>query len=162
MVSSPSLDVQLTALDDQGRPLEEWLTTFHMATVVVDPFTNESSWVLKPALRILDALRGASVRVNLVVTANAEDTRRFLGPITDEFMVFTDEDRAFVRSLALESLPAFLFLRIDGTVQACAQGWDPHEWHHVAEVIAEATAWRAPVAVAPGEPGPFAGSPALG
>ncbi|HQV57089.1 MAG TPA: hypothetical protein PKV27_03685, partial [Ilumatobacteraceae bacterium] len=72
MVSNPSPETKLTALGDEPRPLEEWLTTFHLASVVLDPYTNESSWVLKPALRILDALRGSSARVNLVVTASAD------------------------------------------------------------------------------------------
>ena len=38
---NPSPDVVLTALDGDARPLEEWLTTFHLASVVLDPFTNE-------------------------------------------------------------------------------------------------------------------------
>lgn len=162
MVSTPSPDVQLAALGGDRRNLEEWLTTFHMASVILDPFTNESSWVLKPALRILDGLRGSSARVNLVVTASEAETRRYLGPVVDDYLVFYDADRALVRSLGLQTLPAFVFLRIDGTVPASAEGWDPVQWRGVAEAIAEATAWQAPTIPVPGDPSPFAGTPALG
>ena len=162
MVSTPSPDVQLTALGGDTRKLEEWLTMFHLASVVLDPFTNESSWVLKPALRILDGLRGSSARVNLVVTGTVDETRRYLGPIADEFMAFADPDRAFVRSLGLSSLPAFVFVRVDGTVPAVAEGWNPVQWRAVAEAIAETTAWQAPMIPMAGDPNPFHGTPALG
>lgn len=162
MVSNPSPEIKLTALGDEPRPLEEWLTTFHLASVVLDPYTNESSWVLKPALRILDALRGSSARVNLVVTASAADARKFLGPIADEILVFADPDRELVKGLGLDKLPAFVFIRIDGTVQASTEGWNAEAWHQVASKIAEATAWLAPDEFSPSDPGPFHGTPALG
>ena len=88
----------LTSLGGEARPLEEWLTTFHLASVVLDPYTNESSWVLKTAARILENLRGTDARVNFVVTADADGADAFLGPLTDEFLVFCDPDRAFVRT----------------------------------------------------------------
>ncbi len=162
MVTTVSPDVQLAALGGERRPLEEWLTTFHLASVVLDPFTNESSWVLKPALRILDALRGSSARVNVVVTGTEDEARRYLGPIAQQYLAFTDPRRDFVRALGLTHLPAFVFLRIDGTVQATAEGWNPPAWRAVAEAIAEATAWQAPEIPMPGDPNPFQGTPALG
>ncbi len=162
MVSTPSPDVQLAALGGDRRNLEEWLTTFHLASVILDPFTNESSWVLKTALRILDGLRGSSARVNLVVTATEAETRRYLGPIANDYMAFYDPDRALVRSLGLQTLPAFVFLRIDGTVPASAEGWNPAQWRAVAEAIAETTSWQAPNIPEAGDPSPFAGTPALG
>ena len=162
MASNPALDTTLMSLGGETRPLEEWLTTFHLASVVLDPYTNESSWVLKPAARILDALRGADVRVNFVATCGPADAARFLGPLAEEFLVFCDPDRAFVKGLGLATLPAFVFVRVDGTVPAAAEGWNPVTWHHVAEVIAETTAWTVPSLVAPGDPSPFHGTPALG
>jgi hypothetical protein len=129
---------------------------------VLDPYTNESSWVLDASTRILSSFRGAAVRVNLLVTCGADEARQFLGPLADEFLVFTDPDRAAVRALGLEQLPAFVFLRIDGTVAAHAQGWDPAQWRRVAESIAATTSWSKPLVPAPGDPGAFAGTPALG
>jgi len=157
----PPSDLVLSPLGGEPRPLEEWLTTFHLATVVLDPYTNESSWVLKSATRILEAFRGADVRVNLMVTADEADTRAFLGPYVDRFLVFCDPDRKAVRAFGLEHLPAFVFVRVDGSVPITAQGWDPADWRAVAAEIARWTSWLAPTIPAAGDPGPFRGSPAL-
>ena len=62
-------------LGSEARELEQWLTTFHLASVVLDPYTNESSWVLKSAVRILEGFRGSDARVNFVVTSDADDAR---------------------------------------------------------------------------------------
>ena len=159
---SPSPDITLAALDGDSRPLEEWLTTFHLACVVLDPYTNESSWILKTAARILDAFRGSDARVNFVVTCPQSEARAFLGPLADEFLVYCDPDRSFVKGLGLDQLPAFVFLRTDGTVQAVAEGWSAAEWRRVADVIATATAWSRPSLPISTDPGPFHGTPALG
>ncbi len=154
-------DLQLTPLDGEPRDLDDWLTTFHLASVVVDPYTNESSWVLKTAVRILEGFRGADVRVNFVVTADADDAHAFLGPLTERFLVFTDPERTFVKAAGIESLPAFTFIRVDGEVAATATGWNPAEWREVADEIAAMTSWRTPQIPAPSDPGVFAGSPAF-
>jgi hypothetical protein len=152
----------LAPLGADSRPLEDWLTTFHLASVVLDPYTNESSWILKTAARILEGLRGSDARVNLVVTSDADDARAFLGPIAEEFLVFCDPDRTTVRALGLSQLPAFVFVRVDGVVAAAAEGWDPAEWKRVAETIAEATTWLPPMIPTASDPGPFRGAPATG
>lgn len=155
-------DLQLRPLGGEARDLEDWLTTFHLASVVLDPYTNESSWVLKTAVRILEGFRGSHARVNFVVTAGEEDARTFLGPLTDQFLVFCDPDRRLVKALELETLPAFAFVRVDGEAVAVAEGWDAHDWEVVAETIASTTRWRPPMIPAPGDPRSFAGSPAAG
>jgi hypothetical protein len=162
VASNPSLDTKLTSLGGETRPLEEWLTTFHLASVVLDPYTNESAWVLRTAARILESLRGTDARVNFVVTADTDGTRAFLGPLAEDFLVYCDPDRALVRTLGLAQLPAFVFIRLDGTLQACAEGWNAAEWRAVAEEIAAATAWIKPIIPVAGDPGPFHGTPALG
>ena len=161
VASNPSLDVVLTALDGESRPLEEWLTTFNLACVVLDPYTNESSWILKTAARILDGFRGADVRVNFVVTCGADDAKKFLGPLAEEFLVYTDPDRTFVKSLGLATLPAFVFVSMDGHAAAAAEGWNGAEWRKVADTIAKATAWSRQTLPAGGDPVPFVGTPAL-
>lgn len=160
MASNPSLDVVLTALDGENRPLEEWLTMFNLASVVLDPYTNESSWILKTASRILNEFRGADVRVNFVVTCGADDAKAFLGPLAEEFLVYCDPERAFVKSLGLQQLPAFVFVSMDGEVAASAEGWNGNEWRKVAVAIAKATAWSHPTIPVPSDPAPFAGTPA--
>src|SRR5262249_6070536 len=74
-------DLPLTPLKGEGRTVEEWLTVFHLLPVVVDPYTNESAWVLDVAARVLREFRDAAVRVGWLVTADADDTRAFLGPL---------------------------------------------------------------------------------
>lgn len=155
-------DLMLTPLDGEGRDLSQWLTTFHLASVVLDPYTNESSWILKTAVRVLEGFRGADVRVNLIVTADADDTHAFLGPLTERFLVFCDPDRSVVKAMGLETLPAFVFTRVDRDVHAVAEGWNSAEWRKVAEAIAATTSWSVPTIPAPGDPGPFFGSPAAG
>jgi hypothetical protein len=162
VASNPSLETELTSLGGETRPLEEWLTTFHLASVILDPYTNESSWVLKTAARILEGLRGTDARVNFVVTADAAGAKAFLGPLANAFLVYCDPDRALVRTLGLSQLPAFVFIRLDGTVQASAEGWNSREWRKVSEQIATATAWISPTIPVAGDPGPFHGTPALG
>jgi len=158
---NPSPDVVLTSLDGEARPLHEWLTTFHLASVVLDPFTNESAWILKTAIRVLDGFRGSDARVNFVLTCTRAEARNFLGPIADDFLVFCDADRSVVKSLGLAQLPAFVFLRTDGTVQAAAEGWNATEWRRVADTIATSCAWSRPNLPVAGDPGPFHGTPAL-
>ena len=86
----------------------------------------------------------------------------FLGPLAEEFLVFADPDRNAVKALGLTELPAFVFIRVDGTVPAAAEGWNPAEWRAVAELIAETTSWVRPTIPGTDDPGPFVGSPALG
>ena len=156
------MDLLLAPLGAEARPLEEWLTTFHLATVALDPYTNESSWILPTATRILEGLRGSDARVNFLVTADVDDARAFLGPLTEQFLVFIDPDRLAVKALGLTQLPAFVFVRVDGTVPAAPRGGARSAWRAVAEAIADATAWRPPDIPIVGDPGPFHGSPALG
>jgi hypothetical protein len=160
VATNPPPDLVLAPLGATSRPLGDWLTTFHLASVVLDPYTNESSWILETAARILEGLRGSDARVNLVVTSDSDDAKQFLGPYADEFLVFCDPDRSIVRAFGLSQLPAFVFVRVDGTVGAAAEGWNPAEWRQVAETIAEATSWLKPTIPIASDPGPFRGSPA--
>lgn len=161
MATNPSPDIILSPLGGDPRPLEEWLTTFHLASVVLDPYTNESAWILDTAVRVLHGFRGSDARVNFVLTCPLSEARVFLGPLADDFLVFCDPDRTFVKALGLQELPAFVFLRTDGTVQGVAEGWNPQQWRAVADVIASTTAWTRPNLPVIGDPGPFRGTPAL-
>lgn len=159
-------DLVLTPLHDgvagKGRPVMQWLTTFHLASVVLDPYTNESSWILRTASRILEEFRGCDVRINMIVTAGADDAARFLGPLTEKFLVFVDPDRAVVKAMGLDELPAFVLTRVDGVIDAKAEGWDPHRWEEVCDAIAAITKWSSIELPSAGDPGPFRGSPASG
>jgi hypothetical protein len=159
-------DLVLTPLQNgvlgTGRPVMEWLTTFHLASVVLDPYTNESSWILRTATRVLNEFRDCDVRTNLIVTAGPAEAAEFLGPLTDQLLVFCDPDRAAVRAMQLTELPAFVLTRVDGVIAAKAEGWNPAEWESVCDAIAEITKWSSIELPLAGDPVPFHGSPALG
>ena len=161
VATNPSPDTVLTSLDGDSRPIEEWLTTFHYACVVLDPYTNESAWILKTASRILAAFSGSDARTTFVLTCSRDEARNFLGPLTEEFMVLVDPDRGVVKQLGLKELPAFGVRRTDGTVPAAAEGWNALEWRAVADEIATTCAWKRPNMPVAGDPSPFHGTPAL-
>lgn len=142
--------------------LGDWLITFHMAAVVLDPYTYESAWVLEPARRILRQFREADCRVAFIVVGNDDEANQFLGPITKEVLTLTDPDRTFVKDAELEQLPAFLHIAQEGSIVGRAEGWDPVAWSDVATRLALRMHWTAPVIPMPGDPVAFPGSPAEG
>jgi hypothetical protein len=160
--TDPPADLKLAPINGEARTIDEWLKTFQLAVVVLDPYTNESSWILETAGRILRHFTGADCRVAFVVTASADDARRFLGPWADRLLTFADPDRALVEALGLTEIPAFVQIRNDRKVVAAAEGWDPLEWRAVAESLARAMSWSAPLIPVAGDPSPYAGSAAAG
>ncbi len=161
MPTDPAGDVPLTHLSGATHPLDDWLTTFHLAVVVLDPYAYESAWLLDTAGRILDTFSGADARVGFVVTASPEDAKEFVGPWADRLFVLCDADKAFVKSLSLETLPALVHLGLDGSVLGSAEGWDPPAWSAVIDNLAKAMSWKGPDIPAAGDPTPYAGAPAL-
>lgn len=155
-------DTPLKRLGGDSRPLEEWTTTFHLALVVLDPYTYESAWLLDTAGRILRNFAEADCRTAFVLTCDDDDASAFLGPWGREFLVFTDPDRLTVKNLGLERLPAFVHINQANQIEAKAEGWHPDEWRAVAENLAERMSWRRPTIPEAGDPAPYAGTPALG
>ncbi|MET0902057.1 MAG: hypothetical protein ABWZ52_02355 [Acidimicrobiales bacterium] len=162
MATDPPADLVLAPINGEAGTLADWLTTFQLAAVVLDPFTNESAWILDTAGRVLLHFREADCRVAFIVTARADDARQFLGPWADKVLTFADPDRAVIRGLSLNELPAFVHIRGDRTVAASAEGWDPEEWRKVADSLAENNSWSAPLIPTGGDPSPYAGSAATG
>jgi hypothetical protein len=162
VATDPPADLRLTALSGEPRTIAGWLTTFQLAVVVLDPFTNESAWLLETSGRILTHFTGADCRVAFVVTGTAEESRQFLGPWADKVLTFADPDRAVVKALGLNELPAFLQIRGDRHVPAVAEGWDPLEWRTVANALAKNMSWSAPLIPTETDPSPYAGTAATG
>ncbi len=154
-----SADIQLSSLSGEDRPLSDWLTTFPLVPVVLDPYTHESAWILDTARRILTTFSGADCRVCWIVTSDAEDARRFLGPYGEEFLSFVDPTASAVRALGIEATPAFAVVRQDGSVPAKAEGWSAESWREVAESIVSLTQWSRPVIPDAGDPVAFTGHP---
>ncbi len=162
MPTDPPADLELAPINGEARTIDEWLKTFQLAVVVLDPYTNESAWLLETAGRILGHFTGADCRVAFVVTASADEARQFLGPWAERILTFADPDRAAVQALGLNEVPAFVQIRNDRAVVAAAEGWDPMEWRAVADSLAKAMSWSAPLIPLPADPTPYAGSSAAG
>ena len=162
MATDPPADLELTPLGGPSRTIGQQLTTFQLMAVVLDPFTNESAWLLETAGRILEHFAGADCRVAFVVAGTADDARAFLGPWTERILTFADPERHFVKGLGLNELPALVHIRQDRAVLGAAEGWDPAEWRLVVEGVAAANSWSTPSVPGPRDPSPFAGSAAAG
>ncbi len=162
MVTTPPADLQLAPLGGRARPIENWVTTFHLVLVVVDPFTHESAWLIDTAGRVLRGFAEADCRVAWLVTGNEDQARAFLGPWSDEILTFTDAERTVVQALGLDELPAFVHLDQNLNVIGAAEGWDPDEWRDVATGLAAVMSWTRPTIPGPGDPTPYRGTPALG
>ncbi len=158
MTSDVSADLELTPLTGEGRPVREWTTTFHLAVVALDPFTLESSWILETALRVLRHYQEADVRVAFLLTCSAAEARQFMGPLVDEFLVFTDADRSVVRGLGFESLPGIAHLDQYGSVESIASGWQPEQWRMVTDNLSARMDWSELLVPDAGDPSPFAGT----
>ncbi len=162
MATTPAADVSLNPITGDARPLEDWITTFHLVLVVLDPYTHESSWLIDTAGKILKEFTGADCRVAWLVTGDEEQAQAFLGPWAEELLTFADPDRDMVKSLGLEELPALVHIDQHRNLVGAAEGWRPEAWREITTELARVMSWSRPAIPAPGDPTPYAGTPALG
>ena len=155
-------DLELTPLSGDGQSASQWLSMFHLLIVVLDPYTVESSAILDTAARILATFRGADVRTAFLCTADADATRRYMGPLVDEFLAFPDPDRSIVSAMGLDELPALVVVNQAAQLEGVAEGWDPQAWQEITDELARIMAWTGPVLPDPADPPAFAGSRAAG
>src|SRR5437764_2352835 len=155
VATNPPADLTLTPLNGPRRTVAQLLTTFHLCFVALDPFTNESAWILPTAARVLSVFQEADVRIAWLVTATPEECRMFLGPWAREILTFSDPDRAAVKGFGLERLPALVLLGMNGEVEGVAEGWHPSQWRAVTERLAKITGWLPPNMPVAADPGPF-------
>ncbi len=158
MAKNPDPLLQLTSYQGKTRTLDDWATVFNLAIVVL-PDRPEGASFLPIADRIFATFGDSDVRTILYVPAPPAITKRILGADVDRFLVWCDPDRAFVTSLGLERLPAFVHLRQDTTLVGAAQGWSPSEWQKLADEIARHEHWSSPIVSGPGDPKPTPGWP---
>ena len=162
MASAPAPETLLQPLEGRVRPVSDWVTTFHLVVVALDPFTHESSWIIPTAQRVLTAFKGADCRVSWLICGNESQAREFLGPLSEEFLTFVDPERVMVEALALERLPAIVHLNHQLDVVGAVEGWDPKAWRGVTNKLSKMMHWSKVILPTPDDPGPFPGTPALG
>ncbi len=126
------------------RTLDDWATVFNLAIVVL-PDRPEGA-TLPPGRSNASSPRSATATCAPIVCVPSTPaiTKRILGDAVDKWLVWCDPDEAFVDSLGLERLPAFVHLRQDTSLVAAAQGWSPTEWQKVADEIARHEHWTSP------------------
>ncbi|HEV3402300.1 MAG TPA: hypothetical protein VG078_10810 [Acidimicrobiales bacterium] len=159
MATNPPPDLVLSSINGQGRTVRQWLVTFHLLFVAVDPDNDRSSWIVPTAARVLTGYEQADCRVAWLVAGTAADARRFLGRWASDVLTFADPDLAVVRAFGLGSLPAIVHVGMDGSVVNAVEGWDPAEWRRLTAELSRIVGWSRPVIPLPSDPGPFAGAP---
>ena len=156
MAQDPDPTVELTTARGVTRSLDDWTTSFHLALIVL-PGRPEASAYVRIGKRIIDVLGGSDCRTAFLVVGNERAARRVLGTTADEYLSFFDPEGAFVKAAGLERLPAFVHVRLDGSLAGAAEGWDPDAWDDAVERLAKEMAWSKPLIPSPGDPPPFAG-----
>ena len=159
MATNPPADLVLTPISGRARTVREWLTTFHLLFVAVDPNGLRSKWIVPTAARVLSEYEQADCRVAWLVTGDAGDARRLLGRWATEIMTFTDPELVAVKAFGITTLPAIVHLNMDLTVVNAVEGWDPPAWKTLTTELSRHMSWSRPHIPAPGDPGPFAGGP---
>jgi len=156
---NPDPNLELTTTKGITRTLDDWSTMFHLVLVVLPDRPEASAWV-PVARRIFRTFRDADCHTAYVVTGPAVIADRILGESEQDVLTFIDPDLELVTSLGLERVPAFVHLRQDTTLAACAEGWDRVEWQRVAREVGHAMAWTVPEVFGPGDPPRTPGWPA--
>jgi hypothetical protein len=159
VATDPPPDLVLSSINGRARTVRQWLVTFHLLFVAVDPDNDRSSWIVPTAARVLTGYEQADCRVAWLVAGTAADARRFLGRWASEILTFADPDLAVVRAFGLQSLPAIVHVAMDGSVVNAVEGWDPAEWRRLTTELSRIVGWSRPVIPLPSDPGPFAGAP---
>ena len=159
MPTNPPPDLVLRALDNPSLSVREWLTTFPLLFVAVDPNNRRSQWILPTAARILTDYDQADCRVAWMVAGDELDARRFLGRRAEEILTFLDPDLEAISAFGLTSLPAIVHLGMTGEVVSAVEGWDPLAWRALTVQLSRVVGWTRPVVPAPRDPGAFAGAP---
>lgn len=156
MAQNPDPYIELTTIAGRTRPLDDWLTMFHLCLVAL-PGRPEAQQYVPLGRRSLEVFQGADCKTAFLVTGREQAARRVLGNAVDDFVVFLDPERKVVSSLGLSHLPAFVHLLADTTLADAAEGWDPQAWHRVSEGLGKAMSWSHPVYPLPGDPSPSEG-----
>jgi hypothetical protein len=159
VATNPPPDLVLSSINGRARTVRQWLVTFHLLFVAVDPDNDRSSWIVPTAARVLTGYEQADCRVAWLVAGTAADARRFLGRWASDVLTFADPDLAVVRAFGLGSLPAIVHVGMDGSVVNAVDGWDPAEWRRLTAELSRIVGWSRPVIPLPSDPGPFAGAP---
>lgn len=155
---NPSPDLMLAPLAGEPRSVRQWVTTFHLVFVAIDPYSKESRWILPTATRILLTFQEADCRIAWLATAEPDKCRSVLGSRADDILTFADPDRTAVRGFGLERLPALVHVANDATLVDAVEGWEPLRWRELTVRLAKMMAWLPPTVPLGSDPAAFSGA----
>ena len=158
VVTNPDPALRLAPIEGEARSLGQWLTSFDLLFIAVDPGELKSGWILPTAERVLTNFYQADCRVAWLVAGDADECREFLGGRADRLLVFADPERKAIAGFGLERLPAIVHVGADGVVVGAAEGWEPLEWRALVNHLAKKMAWIPPTLPDRSDPGPFEGA----
>ena len=159
MATNPAPDLNLVPITGHSRTVREWLTTFHLLFVAVDPAGVRSRWIVPTAARVLFEYEQADCRVAWLVAGEAADARKLLGRWATDIMTFVDPELTAIKGFGLQTLPAIVHVSMDLTVVNSIEGWEPMAWRELTTELSRRMSWSRPHIPVPGDPGAFEGSP---
>lgn len=157
-----SPDITLDPLQGEARSIEDWVTTFHLSFVVLDPFTRQSAILVPTAGRILQNFSGSNCRMAWLLACAPDQALEFMGDWASSILTFCDPDRVAIKALGLVELPAFMHINQGLEVVGLAQGWNPVDWRQASDKLASQMKWSRPDVPAAEDPPAFHGTPAVG
>jgi len=159
VATNPAPDLNLVPITGHSRTVREWLTTFHLLFVAVDPAGVRSRWIVPTAARVLFEYEQADCRVAWLVAGEAADARKLLGRWATDIMTFVDPELTAIKGFGLQTLPAIVHVSMDLTVVNSIEGWEPMAWRELTTELSRRMSWSRPHIPVPGDPGAFEGSP---
>ena len=159
VATNPAPDLALVPITGHSRTVREWLTTFHLLFVAVDPASVRSRWIVPTAARVLFEYEQADCRVAWLVAGEAADARKLLGRWATDIMTFVDPDLTAIKGFGIQTLPAIVHVSMDLTIVNAIEGWDPMAWRELATELSRRMSWSRPHIPVPGDPGAFDGTP---
>ena len=151
MAQNPDPTLELSTSKGVTRSLDDWLTMHPLCLIFLPGRVEGAQWI-PVAERIFATFGDADCTCAFVVAGPEEVARRILGLAEEKWMTFVDPAGVLSTGVGLTQLPAFVYLRQDGTVVSAAEGWDPGEWQKVARAVAQSTAWTVPEVRGPDDP----------
>lgn len=159
-VASAPEELVLDSVRGQGYVVRDWLTSYPLLMVALDPYTHESAWILETAGRFLRHFSPADVRTAWLCATDDEGCKQFLGPWQEEFLTFADPEKDAIKALGFDRLPGLCVINPDLSVEM-SNGWDPESWRTITANLARMLSWSRPMVPRPGDPLPFQGTTAF-
>ena len=159
MATNPAPDLALVPITGHSRTVREWLTTFHLLLVAVDPANVRSRWIVPTAARVLFEYEQADCRVAWLVAGDAADARKLLGRWATDIMTFVAPELTAIKGFGISTLPAIVHVGMDLDIVNAVEGWDPPAWRALTMELSRRMSWSRPHIPTSADPGPFEGAP---